>query len=69
MNIHDQARRLAAERSIPLHDAYAELSLRAAARRRQFRPLGVLHPTQSDRAAFEHVESPVRPMWWNDPDR
>jgi hypothetical protein len=69
VNIHDQARALSAQRQIPLADAYAELSRRAAVKRRRFKPLGVLHPTRADRSAFDHVEQPVARMWWNDPDR
>lgn len=68
MNIHDDARKLAAQRQIPLSEAYAELSLRAAAKRRTRPPLGVLHPMRADRSAFSNVEPPAR-MWWNDPDR
>lgn len=27
---------------------------------------GVLHPMQADRRAFEHVESPKRPLWFRE---
>ncbi len=35
-----------------------------ARRHMQRRVMGVLHPMRADRQAFEHVESPKRPLWF-----
>ncbi len=68
ISIHDRAKQLAAQKSISLPDAYAELSRRGH-ERRKFRNYGVLHVTNRDRAnlrkTWANVEAGPR-FWWQD---
>ncbi len=64
ISIHDRAKQLAAQKSISLPDAYAELSRRGHERRR-FKNYGVLHVTNTDRRAHQNVEAGPR-FWWQD---
>lgn len=67
MNIHDRAQQLMRESygKLTLTEAYRELSRRSAEQRRRRTGRahqGVLHVTNSDRAAVKQIEQPA--YWW-----
>ena len=56
MTIHDRARRFAAQRGIPVHDAYSELGKAGAARRRR--------NIQSQPGRPTAPAAPAIRIWW-----
>ena len=66
MTLDQKAARLHAQKPWLSHAAVmAELQARSvASRKAHAQPLGVLHPMQADRKAFDSVEQPAKPFWW-----